>query len=82
MNWTKEQMEQAAQLSLELEDLDEEERRILGLLKDKKRTLSIDELSFMAQLPQGKLSSILLSMEFKNRVISLPGKRYALKNGR
>ena len=82
MNWTKEQLEQAAQLSLELEDLDDEERHILGLLKDKKRTLSIDELSFIAQVPQGKLASVLLSLEFKSRVMSLPGKRYSLKNGR
>jgi DNA processing protein len=82
MNWTKDQLEKAAQLSLELDDLDEEERHILGLMKEKKRTLSIDELSFISQQPQGKLSSVLLSLEFKNRVSSLPGKRYTLKYGR
>lgn len=82
MNWTLEQLDKAAQLSLELEDLDEEERQVLLLLKEKKRALSIDELSFIAQLPQGKLSSLLLSLEFKNRVQSLPGKRYTTKSGR
>lgn len=81
MNWTKDQLDKAAQLSLELEDLDEEERQILGLMREKKRTLSIDELSFISQQPQGKLASLLLSLEFKNRVLSLPGKRYSLKTG-
>lgn len=82
MNWTKEQLDRAAQLTLELEDLDEEERLVLGFLREKKRTLSIDELSFIAQQPQGKLASLLLSLEFKNLVVSLPGKRYSLKTGR
>lgn len=76
MNWGPEQTRRDAQLTLELQDLPEEERSLLTLMRDKKRNLSIDELAGLLDLPQGQLASLLLSLEFKNRIVSLPGKRY------
>jgi len=76
MNWTPEQLATASQLSLDLEDLNEEHRRVLSIMRDKKRSLSMDELGFLTGHPPGPLSSLLLELEFKNRVRSLPGKMY------
>ncbi len=77
MNWTEDQAQKTAQLALELGDLSDEERSVLSLMRTKKRSLSIDELAYLTQLPQGNLSSLLLSLEFKNRVVALPGKIFA-----
>ncbi len=76
MNWADPQSMAAPQLTLELESLDAEERSLLVLLREKNRALSIDELGYMTQHPLGKLSSLLLSLEFKNKISSLPGKVY------
>ncbi len=76
MNWSQGQIEKNAQLSLDLSELPENERDLLTLMREKKRNLSIDELAYLMQLPQGQLSSLLLSLEFKNRVVSMPGKMY------
>lgn len=79
MNWNQDQLQQDTQLVLELESLEPEEGSLLSLMKEKLRALSIDDLCFLTQLPQGRLSSILLSLEFKNKVISLPGKMYMIR---
>jgi len=76
MNWSPEQIKHDTQLMLELQELPDEERNLLTLMRDKKRSLSIDELAWLMDAPQGQLASLLLSLEFKNRVVSLPGKRY------
>lgn len=76
MNWSQDQIVKKTQLSLELDPLPEDERNLLTLMRDKKRNLSIDELAYLTQIPQGQLASLLLSLEFKNRVASLPGKMY------
>lgn len=79
MNWRQDELAQANQLALELGDLADEERQLLTLLREKRRSLSIDELGYLCPWPQGQLSALLLSLEFKNRVISLPGKLYTLR---
>jgi DNA processing protein len=79
MNWTDSENTQSPQLALALEPLDADEVFLLGMLKEKNRSLSIDEISFLSQRPQGLISSLLLSLEFKNRVVSMPGKRYAAR---
>lgn len=76
MNWSQEQLQQATQLSLDLGDLDEEERRVLTIMREKKRSLSMDELGYITGHPPGALSALLLALEFKNRVRSLPGRMY------
>lgn len=76
MNWTQDQLHKTAQLSLDLSDLDEEERRVLTIMRDKKRSLSMDELGFISGHSPGSLSALLLKLEFKNHVRSLPGRMY------
>ncbi len=58
-------------------DLDEEEKQIASLLKQKGK-LMIDVLSVETQQPVSKVSVTLLNMEFKGAVRSLPGKLYEL----
>lgn len=57
-------------------DITEEESQILALLRQS-ATLHIDDLSWQAQIPMGRLASVLLNLEFRGFVRSLPGKTYA-----
>ncbi|QMW05826.1 DNA-processing protein DprA [Spirosoma foliorum] len=58
-------------------DLTDEESQILALLRQCEN-MHIDELSWKSQMHMGKLASLLLSLEFRGFVRSLPGKKYAL----
>ena len=61
----------------DLSTLDSNERSVLELLVNKPQVL-IDELSWKSQLPVSQLASVLLTLEFKGVVKSLPGKAYKL----
>ena len=74
MNWEEKQV--GEQLDF-LGELDEKQRTIVKLLKDKGK-LSIDVMSIVSQIPQGQLSGILLAMEFAGFLRALPGKMYQL----
>jgi DNA processing protein len=56
-------------------DFTEEESQIVALLRPV-ADMHIDELSWKSQLPMGKLASLLLSLEFRGYVRTLPGKKY------
>lgn len=58
-------------------DLNREEELIVDTLKQAD-TLSIDRLSRTTKLPPGLLSSLLLTLEFKGVIKSLPGKHYMI----
>lgn len=58
-------------------DLDPEEERIVSLLRNHK-TLDIDNLSIAVEMPVSKASALLLELEFKGVVRSLPGKQYRM----
>lgn len=75
MNWAPEtNIGQPVQTSL-FEGLDDQERTILELiLQDGKVT--VDYLAAKLGIPINRLSGILLTMEFKNVVKSLPGNQY------
>lgn len=60
------------QLTFDL-DITEEERQVLSLLHEHQK-LVIDELAVKTALPLSKLSSLLIQLEFRNKVKSLPGK--------
>ena len=55
----------------------EEESQILALFRQQ-TDWHIDELSWRSQTPVGKLASLLLNLEFKGIVRSLPGKKYQM----
>ncbi len=58
-------------------DLTPEEEQIVETLRSGQRF--VDELSQSVELPVSRVSSILLGLEFKGIVASLPGKVYALR---
>jgi DNA processing protein len=77
MNW--EAGEQPVEkFSLDLESLEYDERKVVNELINQKESIMIDNLSWQTQLPISKLASVLLNLEFKGYVNSLPGKRYNL----
>lgn len=59
------------------QDVSEEEWSVVKLLNGSE--LHIDEISWKSQIQVGKLATILLNLEFKNIVVSLPGKKYGIK---
>ena len=77
MGWENTQKPDAVQSSLFIE-LNEEEEKIVDLLRSKKE-LFIDEIAAATQLSISKTSSFLLNLEFKNVLCALPGSMYKLK---
>jgi DNA processing protein len=64
-------------LEIKKEDVSSEEWEVLQLLL--KNELHIDEISWKSQIQLSKLATILLNLEFRNIVTSLPGKKYRIK---
>lgn len=77
MNWSQDSKGEPATSPVAIIDLNEKELPIYTLLSNN-ATLQIDELSWRSNLPIPVLASILLEMEFKGVLKSLPGKRYKL----
>jgi len=77
MNWDiKVSTNRAVQTSLFVE-LTVDEQKLIDLLKGGDRF--VDEITIETKLPMNKVSALLLSLEFKGLVVSLPGKMYRLK---
>jgi DNA processing protein len=64
--------------SLSMAEFAEDEQTILKIIIEKKAPVIIDELSWKSTLPLSQLASILLGLEFKGILKSLPGKQYDL----
>lgn len=77
MNWSPTQPSKKRKPVLALEGLDEHEKLVVNQLL-KKNPDSIDELSWKTNLSVSLLASVLLNLEFKNIIKSLPGKQYQL----
>ena len=58
-------------------NLSEDENLLINLLKDSP-SIHIDEICTKLQLTPGKVSGLLLQLEFSNIIKSLPGKLYTL----
>lgn len=56
-------------------DFTNEESQIMALLRQQ-TDMHVDDLSWQSQIPMGKLASLLLSLEFRGFVRTLPGKKY------
>jgi DNA processing protein len=76
LNWDLESSEKEKK-SIDLQSLRQEEQVIIRGLLDKP-SLIIDEISWQTQIPVHKLAGILLELEFRGLVHSLPGKKFAL----
>jgi DNA processing protein len=77
MNWSGEKS--GVQTTLDLQLFEPEEQKVIAILKERNAPVMIDELSFKSSLPPSQLASLLLTLEFKNAVKSLPGKMFTLK---
>lgn len=76
MRWNKKSNERVVQKNLFVE-LSEKEKQIVELLQNSE-DLSIDKLSEKTRLNSGKMAELMLDLEFKGIVKTLPGKRYIL----
>lgn len=77
MNWdVKTPSARVFQTSLFVE-LTPEEQKLVDLLKGGDRF--VDEITIETQMPMSRVSALLLGLEFKGLIISLPGKMYRLK---
>lgn len=79
MNWSAgEKVESKSTETIDWSAFDYDEKKILNVLKEKS-PIQVDELMWRSELSPGSLASLLLGLEFKNAVESLPGKEYRLK---
>lgn len=76
MNWRDKKKPTPRQTSLFV-DLDEEEKNLVRFLHHS-GTTTIDDICLRMQFPMSKTSVLLLNLEFKGLVQSLPGKVYQL----
>ncbi len=77
MSWSSEGATQSP--IIDLSSFEPEEQLVMQILKAGKGPMMVDELSIRSSLHPSKLASLLLSLEFKDVVKSLPGKMFALK---
>ncbi len=77
MNWEAGN-ENETSAPVDLSELLDEERKVMLALLELKEAIMIDNLSWKTDTSVSQLASILLSLEFKGLVKSLPGKRYTL----
>jgi DNA processing protein len=76
MGWHTKQtsVKKAAQTKIPLTD---KELGVVGLIKEKSK-VGVDDLAFQLHIDNGNLSLLLLDLEFKGIIRSLPGKYYEL----
>lgn len=77
MGWEKTSKNKAVQSSLFVE-LTPDEEKIVTLLRENGE-LFIDQISSELTLPVSRVSAMLLTLEFKNVLVAMPGKMYKLK---
>jgi DNA processing protein len=58
-------------------DLDDDETKMVAIIRDNKE-IAIDALTYKMTMTPSEVASILLALEFKGMVRSLPGKKYVL----
>jgi len=74
LGWKKTSMQ-----NLQLfEDLSEDERTILSMIQENPM-VDIDQLIFISKKEQAPLTMLLLELEMKNKIITLPGKKFRIK---
>jgi DNA processing protein len=77
LHWSKPGEEQKPKPLQDFSSREEEEFKILSHLQTKGAT-ELDQLAHVLQIPLGRLSAKLLSLEFEGMIQSLPGKKYKL----
>jgi DNA processing protein len=65
-------------VEMSLEQFEGPEQEVLKVLLANNKQMMIDDISWRANIPVSQLASILLGLEFKGVVASLPGKQYKI----
>lgn len=76
LHWQQKGQTRAVQPSLFV-DLSPAEQTVVDIIRERPQ-IAIDELTLAAHLAPGQLAALLLGLEFKGIVRTLPGKRYEL----
>lgn len=79
MNWNAATPPPLKVSPLDLSAFTEDEKPVMLTLAENKNQLMIDELSWKTGLSIGELATILLNLELKGAITSLPGKIYKLR---
>jgi DNA processing protein len=74
LRWDETDKQKSVQTQLFL-DLNPAENSILNIIREQPE-IPIDQLTFAAKLSPGELASVILGLEFKGAIRTLPGKRY------
>ncbi len=77
MNWNVDAIPKKKEAFI-LDTFEPSEQTVLRILLENNNQLMIDELSWRSELPISQLASVLLGLEFKNVLSTLPGKIYKL----
>jgi len=80
MNWDATVKDVKRKELFTLDGYDNDEQIVLRAMLEKKGQMMIDEMSWVSNLPVSQLASILLGLEFKGVIKSLPGKLYKITN--
>ncbi|MBP5503497.1 MAG: DNA-processing protein DprA [Bacteroidales bacterium] len=75
MGWNSPKLAEPLQTEMEFPSLDPQEILIVDALR-RNGEISIDVIAAESKIPMSELSPILLTLEFKDVIKSLPGKRY------
>lgn len=78
MNWDLNTPVAVRKEKVSLDAFEPQEQHVIRTLQVNNNQLMIDEISWRTDLPVSKLASILLALEFKGMITSLPGKVYKL----
>jgi len=76
MNWNPDSVGPKKEAAISVEGFEGDERAIIQVLSNGQGQLSLDELSWKLDLSIGQLASVLLGLELKGAIRSLPGKMY------
>jgi DNA processing protein len=74
LRWDEGDKQKSVQTQLFL-DLNPTETMLLNIIREQPE-IPIDQLALAAKLPPGELASVILGLEFKGVIRTLPGKRY------
>jgi DNA processing protein len=79
MQWPSDEMEnERPKPTLSKDDFDEHEWAVISTIGQSGNEIHIDDLSWKSQIQIGQLATILLNLEFRGIVNSIPGKKYSL----
>jgi len=76
MRWTEKDASKQRQTAL-FPELNEHEKNILNLIGETDQ-INIDQLAYQAELNSSEMATLILQLEFKGLIKTLPGKRFVL----